>query len=176
MALRRYKPCATAEGTVRFFAAVGLHLCTYCTERPETSNDRNTCTALHSARRVAAGGESGVPQGSVLNLRAPRALYVQRALGWEGVGGTAQCKGCKTKQTCAQPACPEAPLPSGASVRHLCRIARWIFCQKERCADAMVRMRCVPPPPPCISYALVQATVGVGTVIIAYVILIAYEM
>ena len=33
-----------------------------------------------------------------------------------------------------------------------------------------------PPPPPCISYALVQGTVGVGTVIIVYVILIAYEM
>ena len=32
------------------------------------------------------------------------------------------------------------------------------------------------PPPPCISYALVRATVGVGTVIIVYVILIAYEM
>ena len=32
------------------------------------------------------------------------------------------------------------------------------------------------PPPPCISYALVQATVGVGTVIIVYVILITYEM
>ena len=32
------------------------------------------------------------------------------------------------------------------------------------------------PPPPCISYAFVQATVGVGTVIIVYVILIAYEM
>ena len=32
------------------------------------------------------------------------------------------------------------------------------------------------PPPPCISYALVQATVGVGTIIIVYVILIAYEM
>ena len=31
-------------------------------------------------------------------------------------------------------------------------------------------------PPPCISYALVQATVGVGTVIIVYVILIAYKM
>ena len=28
----------------------------------------------------------------------------------------------------------------------------------------------IPPPPPCISYALVQATVGVGTVIIWYVI------
>ena len=28
----------------------------------------------------------------------------------------------------------------------------------------------VPPPPPCISHALVQATVGVGTVIILYVI------
>ena len=35
---------------------------------------------------------------------------------------------------------------------------------------------CYYPPPPCISYALVQATVGVGTVIIVYVILIAYEM
>ena len=32
------------------------------------------------------------------------------------------------------------------------------------------------PPPPCISYALVQATVGVGTVIIVSVILIAYKM
>ena len=32
------------------------------------------------------------------------------------------------------------------------------------------------PPPPCISYARVQATVGVGTVIIVYVILIAYGM
>ena len=32
------------------------------------------------------------------------------------------------------------------------------------------------PPPPCISYAVVQATVGVGTVIIVYVILIVYEM
>ena len=32
------------------------------------------------------------------------------------------------------------------------------------------------PPPPCISYALVQATVGVWTVIIVYVILITYEM
>ena len=32
------------------------------------------------------------------------------------------------------------------------------------------------PPPPCISYALVQATVGVGTVIIVYVILITCEM
>ena len=31
-------------------------------------------------------------------------------------------------------------------------------------------------PPSCISYALVQATLGVGTVIIVYVILIAYEM
>ena len=29
---------------------------------------------------------------------------------------------------------------------------------------------CTPPPPPCISYALVQATAGVGTVIIVYVI------
>ena len=32
------------------------------------------------------------------------------------------------------------------------------------------------PPPPCISYALVQATVGVGTVIIVYEILMTYEM
>ena len=39
----------------------------------------------------------------------------------------------------------------------------------EECGDST-------PPPPCISYALVQATVGVGTVIIVYVILIAYEM
>ena len=31
-------------------------------------------------------------------------------------------------------------------------------------------------PRPCISYALVQATVGIGTVIIVYVILITYEM
>ena len=31
-------------------------------------------------------------------------------------------------------------------------------------------------PPPCISYAAVQATLGVGTVIIVYVILIAYRM
>ena len=33
-----------------------------------------------------------------------------------------------------------------------------------------------PPPLSCISYALVQATVGVGTVIIVYVILITYKM
>ena len=40
------------------------------------------------------------------------------------------------------------------------------------------RMRTQFPLPhgPCISYALVQATVGVGTVIIVYVILITYEM
>ena len=31
------------------------------------------------------------------------------------------------------------------------------------------------PPPPCISYALVQATVGVGTVIIWYLILFRYQ-
>ena len=31
-------------------------------------------------------------------------------------------------------------------------------------------------PPLCISYAIVQATVGVGTLIIVYVILNAYEM
>ena len=33
----------------------------------------------------------------------------------------------------------------------------------------------VPPPPPCISYALVQATVGVGTVLIWDLILIRYQ-
>ena len=33
-----------------------------------------------------------------------------------------------------------------------------------------------PPAPFCVSYAFVQATVGVGTVIIVYVILLAYEM
>ena len=40
------------------------------------------------------------------------------------------------------------------------------------------RMRAQFPLPhgPCISYALVQATVGVGTVIIVYVILITYKM
>ena len=32
-----------------------------------------------------------------------------------------------------------------------------------------------PPPPPCISYALVQATVGVGTVLIWCLILIRYQ-
>ena len=32
-----------------------------------------------------------------------------------------------------------------------------------------------PPPPPCISYALVEATVGVGTVLIWYRILIQYQ-
>ena len=31
------------------------------------------------------------------------------------------------------------------------------------------------PPPPCISYALVQATVGVGTVLIWDLILIRYQ-
>ena len=31
------------------------------------------------------------------------------------------------------------------------------------------------PPPPCLSYALVQATVGVGTVLIWYLILIRYQ-
>ena len=34
---------------------------------------------------------------------------------------------------------------------------------------------CTPPPPPCISYALVQATVGVGTVLIWDLILIRYQ-
>ena len=32
-----------------------------------------------------------------------------------------------------------------------------------------------PPPPPCISYALVQATVGVGTILIWDLILIRYQ-
>ena len=32
------------------------------------------------------------------------------------------------------------------------------------------------PPPPCISYTLVQATVGVGTVLIWYLILIRYQI
>ena len=32
------------------------------------------------------------------------------------------------------------------------------------------------PPPPCLSYALVQATVGVGTVLIWYLILIRYQI
>ena len=41
---------------------------------------------------------------------------------------------------------------------------------------AHAQRRQYPPPPTCISYALVQATVGVGTVIIVYVILITYEM
>ena len=31
------------------------------------------------------------------------------------------------------------------------------------------------PPPPCISYALVQATIGVGTVLIWYLILLRYQ-
>ena len=31
-------------------------------------------------------------------------------------------------------------------------------------------------PPPCISYALVQATVGVGTILIWYLILIRHQM
>ena len=35
---------------------------------------------------------------------------------------------------------------------------------------------CPTPPPPCISYALVQATVGVGTVLIWDLILIRYQM
>ena len=34
----------------------------------------------------------------------------------------------------------------------------------------------VPPPPPCLSYALVQATAGVGTVLIWYLILIRYQI
>ena len=44
------------------------------------------------------------------------------------------------------------------------------------CTASVSILLCYPPPPPCISYALVQATVGVGTVIIVYVILITYEM
>ena len=35
---------------------------------------------------------------------------------------------------------------------------------------------CTPPPTPCNSRALVQATVGVGTVLIWYLILIRYQM
>ena len=34
---------------------------------------------------------------------------------------------------------------------------------------------CTPPPPPCISYALVQPTVGAGTVLIWDLILIRYQ-
>ena len=34
---------------------------------------------------------------------------------------------------------------------------------------------CISTPPPCNSYALVQATVGVGTVLIWYLILIRYK-
>ena len=33
----------------------------------------------------------------------------------------------------------------------------------------------VPPPPPCVSYALVQATLGVGTVLMWDLILIRYK-
>ena len=44
-----------------------------------------------------------------------------------------------------------------------------------RCDDS-VQVDPMYPPPPCISYALVQATVGVGTAIIVCVILITYEM
>ena len=33
-----------------------------------------------------------------------------------------------------------------------------------------------PPPPPCVSYALVQATSGMGTVLVWYLILIRYQM
>ena len=38
-----------------------------------------------------------------------------------------------------------------------------------------LQLAVLPPPPPCISYALVQATVGVGTVLIWYLILIWYQ-
>ena len=37
------------------------------------------------------------------------------------------------------------------------------------------QLNITPPPPPCISYALVQATVDVGSVIFVYVILITHE-
>ena len=40
----------------------------------------------------------------------------------------------------------------------------------------LVVARDATPPPPCLSYALVQATVGVGTVLIWYLILIRYQI
>ena len=46
----------------------------------------------------------------------------------------------------------------------------------NECFVAYVNPLLVYPPPPCISYVLVQTTVGVGTVIIVYVILITYEL
>ena len=52
-------------------------------------------------------------------------------------------------------------------------VPHWVLCcMRGVCASFQMRT----PPPPCISYALVQATVGVGTVIIVYVTLITYEM
>ena len=75
----------------------------------------------------------------------------------EGPIGTAKGKQTNTMALCHRPPCttPDA----------LSRYRRHTSQQAQ-----------VPPPPSCISYALVQATVGVGTVIIVYVILIAYEM
>ena len=50
---------------------------------------------------------------------------------------------------------------------------------KRRVLDPWNTMDCcgclTTPPPPCISYALVQATVGVGTVLIWYRILVRYQ-
>ena len=43
---------------------------------------------------------------------------------------------------------------------HICHIEELVFCF----------VIVPPPPPPCISYALVQATAGVGTVLIWYLI------
>ena len=51
------------------------------------------------------------------------------------------------------------------------RATAWMACAATLRARAVIT-----PPPPCISYALVQAIVGVGTVIIVYVILITYKM
>ena len=42
--------------------------------------------------------------------------------------------------------------------------------------EDLMQERAKVPPPPCNSHALVQATVGVGTVLIWYLILIRYQM
>ena len=54
--------------------------------------------------------------------------------------------------------------------KHVLLTFRWVIAQKWE----LDRPR-YPPPPPCISYALVQATVGVGTVLIWDLILIRYQ-